>query len=1148
MQTRLRKTGLTASIAIIALSVILAVGSTFSLFTSNDGNDITISSATVKVTSKLTTLETYSLGKATETAGKFDNFGEAKIEAVVNEATNVAVDTLKITNMTPGDEARVTIDIENTSTVRIAYRLKVTVDGDLKDALNISVKQGDVKLALDGEYTQWAYTTEDNNEIKDLSVSVLLPTDTDNTYQTKNATVKFAIEAVQANAAELVTVTTADQLYAALKTNNSAILGGNIKLAEEIILDGDAELDLAGYTLEGNIENNGVLVIEDSKAISTGSTEVVITEGESGSFIGSITNNGTLTIKGGAFSNTGAAVITNVADATLVIEGGSFTSTIEDFAISYEETKNITISGGDFSGNIDPEELAELSALANNGMGATVEDGKIVFVPVTVNVNNNGYATLEVAVAAAKAGDEIKLLEDVTLTEALTLPADVIFDGNSKNISGTIYAGGNLTFAGHTKVTSFSASYYDRVITIGAGACLEITGSGRVSLAYGNVFNITGTIADAKTADKANIQPSLIIPGGISITGGSDAEMNVTNAYVIIGSTSSKNSSANGTFTFNFENSVLDFTNQFTLAEPTSGMNPTFNMSIKDSVFTTGTKLCVAAANSNIVVDNSNIILGSYFRNSGNLTLKNGSKLTGSSIQFGENGGNDGTTIVDASEFIIANTSSGHAVDGKGIGAIKVINGAKASIDYIKDIAITVDTESTFTTKGTVGTTPITIDAANWNGLKNIVFPGMTTIPTNVKIINSTLDPMLKVTDAGVIIMITAKGSISPAYTSNTAFWGEGGGNAYESYVITVYEGDKVIATASLNNIGGIIDGDVYVTWNIPFAGSNDEYWDVVWAENYPNINMNPTKVTLTIDGTEVATNDQRWNAPDNLNTIVALAEKNGKFLGAYTNLTEAMGKFNGRTVRVLRNVTESFEGFYGVTLEGEDITITNTYTGWTDFDDVVLSSGVTVVSPLIYSGDSENTIYGTLIVGSGESGTYYHAYDAKTTICEGGKVVVNGSTILRYNKEADAGIYVYGDGDESTIEFDCAYYVGAYSGTFYAKDATVEVGYFLLKNSNDNDTYANIALSLDNSTITVVSTTDTQDSFIIDDKASITMTNCSAIKDVRDFNILAGTKLTLNVDATSYFNATYVNVASDVPYTFVKDDNGNVTFTAKAE
>ena len=303
-------------------------------------------------------------------------------------------------------------------------------------------------------------------------------------------------------------------------------------------------------------------------------------------------------------------------------------------------------------------------------------------------VNGVKYTTLEAAAAAAQAGDTITLLDDVTLSAELTLPADITLNGNGKQINGTIYAGGNLTFAGHTKVTAFSASYYDRVITIGAGACLEITGTGRVSLAYGNVFNITGNITDAKTADKANVQPSLIIPGGISITGGRDAALNVTNAYVKIGSTTTKNSAANGTFTLNFNNSIVEFTNQLTIAEPTSGMNPTIEINVKDSVLTTGTKFVLAAPNSTVVVDNSVVTLDTYFRNSGSFTLQNGSVLTGSTIQFGENGGNNGIITVDNSTLTINASAIGHALDGKGTGQIVLKNGATATVTYFKDMEV----------------------------------------------------------------------------------------------------------------------------------------------------------------------------------------------------------------------------------------------------------------------------------------------------------------------------------------------------------------------------------------------------------------------------------------------------------------------------
>ena len=301
------------------------------------------------------------------------------------------------------------------------------------------------------------------------------------------------------------------------------------------------------------------------------------------------------------------------------------------------------------------------------------------------------------ACKALKAGDTITLVDNLTLTEETMLPAGVILNGNGKQINGSIYAGGDLTIAGHVKVTGFSASYYNRTITIEPEACLEVTGTGRMSVAYGNTFNITGNISDAKTTDKTTVQPSLIIPGGISITGGNDATVNVTNAYVKIGSTSSKNNAANGTFTMNFTNSIVDFTNQFTFSEPTNGNNPTFNVTFKDSVVTTGTKLCAAAPNTKIVFDNSQVALGNYLRNSGTIELKNKSTLSGATIQFGENGGNNGKIIVDDSELVITASSTGHAFDGKGIGSIKLSNGATAYVDYYKDMTITCDATSSFT-------------------------------------------------------------------------------------------------------------------------------------------------------------------------------------------------------------------------------------------------------------------------------------------------------------------------------------------------------------------------------------------------------------------------------------------------------------------
>ncbi len=121
---------------------------------------------------------------------------------------------------------------------------------------------------------------------------------------------------------------------------------------------------------------------------------------------------------------------------------------------------------------------------------------------------------------------------------------------------------------------------------------------------------------------------------------------------------------------------------------------------------------------------------------------------------------------------------------------------------------------------------------------------------------------------------ITAStGSNSPAYTKEVdgcvRVWGEGGGNAKESFVLKLYSEDTLIATTTLNNVGGIIDGDVWVTWNFFYPSSNDEYWTTTWEEGHPKAEAQPTKVELIIDGTVVATTSAQMNGADGINPVV---------------------------------------------------------------------------------------------------------------------------------------------------------------------------------------------------------------------------------------------------------------------------------------
>ena len=405
-----------------------------------------------------------------------------------------------------------------------------------------------------------------------------------------------------------------------------------------------------------------------------------------------------VTISGCEFTNIDFNVLQGgVLTGNVLVDNNTVNGT-GDRVFRFVNTSNVNITISNNTINSDGDDAGELAKATNltdinlsNNTWNGKSDAEVA--DKLININNVKLISSVEDFVNLQDNAVVKLASDIEGN--VTLPAGVTLKGNGKQINGTLVAGGDLTFEGHTKVTAFSASYYNRTITIGEGACLEVTGTGRVSLAYGNTFNITGNVDDAKTADKATIQPSLIIPAGISITGGNDATMNITNAYVKIGGTTSKPEAANGTFTINIENSIAEFTNQLTFAEPTNGMNPTFNLNVENSVLTTGTKLILAAPDCNMVVDNSKIELATYFRNSGKVELKNGSTLTGSTIQFGENGGHDGKTVVDNSIFTITATSTGNPYDGRGTGSITAKNGAEVSVEYYKAMTITADATST---------------------------------------------------------------------------------------------------------------------------------------------------------------------------------------------------------------------------------------------------------------------------------------------------------------------------------------------------------------------------------------------------------------------------------------------------------------------
>jgi hypothetical protein len=199
------------------------------------------------------------------------------------------------------------------------------------------------------------------------------------------------------------------------------------------------------------------------------------------------------------------------------------------------------------------------------------------------------------------------------------------------------------------------------------------------------------------------------------------------------------------------------------------------------------------------------------------------------------------------------------------------------------------------------------------------------------------------VIDAGGVVnaegfKVVAKGGSMIGYTSTEGIYGEVWGNSRESFVIKVVDAQgNVMGTTSLNNVGGIIDGDVYVTWNIKFnaAANTDEYWTMAWT-TAPSIDNMPAKVQLWVDGTNVSEGDVVLNGPDNLWPIaVAVTDAEGNILSCHETIAAAVAA-NATNIALLRDTDEVIKLPLGVTLDKNGFT----------------ADGVTVTLPVAKIGE----------------------------------------------------------------------------------------------------------------------------------------------------------------------------------------------------
>ena len=427
MNAQMKRRGFNTAILILIVCIILAVGSTFSLFTSKDDVTIDVNSATVDVIANLVDLKAKSIGDTDyKTPAEGENtvvFGNAGTSASITTVEND--DVLTVTNIAPGDEVKATIKITNNSTIAIAYRFKVNVtytenaEGKtLKDALVISLKQNEKDLPLDVEYTQWYYQSVEGEVILPVDVFIDLPIEVGNDYQGLGATISFTVEAIQSNGVGNITnefdstqyVFDDKGLEKAFANGGKVVLMDNVVGSFVVPKGKVVDLYLNGKTITANsgdaITNNGTLTINDkyvAPAPTAYAGSAVVAASATESYF--INNKGTLTINGGSFAATGYDAIVYAAEGSeTVIADGSFTA--NEGAMLLAGEGNVVVNGGQFK-SADDEAFSD-SVTVNKGV-FNFDVTEWLAADLAVGENDGSFVVLPVL---PDAGEDVKYTYD----------------------------------------------------------------------------------------------------------------------------------------------------------------------------------------------------------------------------------------------------------------------------------------------------------------------------------------------------------------------------------------------------------------------------------------------------------------------------------------------------------------------------------------------------------------------------------------------------------------------------------------------------------------------------------------------------------------------------------------------------------------
>ena len=519
----------------------------------------------------------------------------------------------------------------------------------------------------------------------------------------------------------------------------------------------------------------------------------------------------------------------------------------------------------------------------------------------------------------------------------------------------------------------------------------------------------------------------------------------------------------------------------------------------------------IAFKNGNIVVDPSVKPSTAVFWMFANQTLTfDGVKLTATGVTgtylIGLDGNNSDLNLLNGSEIIIDNTT---ALDLDVI----CVNASTGNDIVIEDSKVSVnnlDGRVFFRGNYTVsGASDIDLSGITKAGFR--IEAGQTLTIEDTATVDITGEPR----DGGIhLVASTSKytkaetatvnatvekpapaGNNFNGYTRGDAIWGEVWGNATESFVIKVLDAnDNVMGTTSLNNIGGILNGNVNVTWSIKLdaASNTDEYWTMEWT-TAPSLDNMPAKVELWVDGVKVSGGNVVLNGPDNIHEIyAATTDADGKILSYEKSFEDAITA--GDNVAILRAGTYKVPSGKNITVTGavdgvvfDNIGAHNMGSASVTFNNVTFNYAAnSTYKGLQHSGNLvyNNCIFNGQVFLYGLSETFntctfnnigdnYNVwtYGAKEVVFNGCTFNSDGKSVLVYNESAthfidltvvdsDFNASAPVDG-KAAIEIDTSLTAGASISVDAATTATGfgtgnKSGNSLWNNKKGNDTEAN--------------------------------------------------------------------------------------------